>query len=854
MPNILPESTEFAPVVPEAWKNKRVRRVAKYQAEDGTVHRIATNATAPIRGAAPTWSPNPATTTTEVRPQFGAGGFVVGVREHSGTLLTRTDVGGSYLRDDPGSASHLFLTRVTDPTKPHYAGGLYNAAAAFAPSDKLVAYVMGGNGDNWNDQHRSRFYCTTDGGVTVKESDPPIVVDIPAGSKRLQHRMAVDPRNPHHVLYGSFKNVWETFNAQDDNPTWTELTATPCDVTATDGFGSSWVYFNDQAGALTATHAGTGRLYTRQWLVSTTGSTEGLWRTDDGGATFPNRIRFWNNDGSENTMNIVFDHARPTATGPLFVIGWRDCFRILNPFSTVAQTPGVVNEQTQCVMSLRSASVAGPYRPSFAKQNNLRGIGFKPGDPNVLLLLGDVWDGAGSMFMSHNVTTALDGGQVPTFTNRNPTILDGDGTQWVAEWSKNRFTIGGMVWTANGVYVAEGLALWKIDPTDPGLSSGGTGLTFRNFSKGIEMLVTHSVCHLPAMTVDGTAVPARDFAAVWDKGIIVRTSNGGTWDVHPKWMDDAGGNPSGHSIAVCPEDFSRMAFIVDAVWGGMTNPSGDQKDWCVSVDGGQTITRMDSLVNGTHPASLKYGEMIFGSTPDVLIASPSEGGPIHMSPDFGRTWIAGAGLPTGTSYQVYNNNYLRRQVLCRDGVNKATIYALNQAGSTQATWNGVIRSTDDGRNWHGMNSTGLRLIGKQFAAAMKTVPGQAGMLFVGLEMVKGDTATQPLRQSVDGGATFTDIPAIQDAYRIAVGPGPGGSGQRIWVWCADPDYSAQPNPWLYRAFMYSDDLGATWTKYDNYILGNFDAVTCLATYPESRLGLMAGYNGTTVGAIEPAAG
>jgi xyloglucan-specific exo-beta-1,4-glucanase len=148
------------------------------------------------------------------------------------------------------------------------------------------------------------------------------------------------------------------------------------------------------------------------------------------------------------------------------------------------------------------------------------------------------------------------------------------------------------------------------------------------------------------------------------------------------------------------------------------------------------------------------------------------GGPVSYSIDFGATWIASAGTPSGAS-------------VVADKVSPKKAYLFVPGAGT------VYVSSDGGATFSAA-ATGMPTSG-----TLSTVYGQPGDLWL--------ASGSGLYHSLDGGATFVQLAGVQSAIAVGSGkPAPGRRYPALYMIGA-----LQPNE---QAIFRSDDAGRTWDR------------------------------------------
>jgi hypothetical protein len=202
------------------------------------------------------------------------------------------------------------------------------------------------------------------------------------------------------------------------------------------------------------------------------------------------------------------------------------------------------------------------------------------------------------------------------------------------------------------------------------------------------------------------------------------------------------------------------------------NPSGNSNHLGLSTDGGITWAPA-----ATEPAGVSSGGGVAVNADGTRVVWSPGGGAVNWSADAGATWTPAVGVPAGATVES-------------DRVRPTTFYAF--AGGTFFT------STDGGATFVTSAATGLPATGN---VRFKAVPGVAGHLW----FAGGNSAgTYGMWRSTDGGATFTQLPAPEEADAVGFGKAaPGRSYPAIYTTAKIGGV---------RGIFRSDDAGGRWVR------------------------------------------
>lgn len=351
------------------------------------------------------------------------------------------------------------------------------------------------------------------------------------------------------------------------------------------------------------------------------------------------------------------------------------------------------------------------------------------------------------------------------------------------------------------LWFAEGMGVWRSDDLEDG------EVTWSFASTGTEQLVSNDAIKPPGEPL---------ITAHWDRNLLRHPSSG----ADPVLTDRF---DSAWSLDIAATDPSRLVAVVDdhrfcCDQDGLAAQSG----W--SSDGGATWQRFGSLVDGTHPEGLAFGNIAISSgDADNLVWLPSNGGRVHYSQDGGSSWVPSE-YPGSEPHFAH---YLHRDVLTADPEESGTFYALDA--------DGVVRSTDGGATWTMQRSEGLPgRHDRRFNATLATLPGRAGQLL--LTTGRLDEGSHGIFRSTDAGDTWTELPGLLDVGRLTVGPALEAGGPPVVF--ATGRVGDTTGLWR------SADDEKTWQLVTRAPAGRYQEITVLAPDPEVPGRVYVGFLGT----------
>ena len=157
------------------------------------------------------------------RLPLGAGGWVTGlvIQASTGAMYARTDVGGAYRYDAAKRVWEQMLLASTVPgasaTRDEYAV----ESIAVSPADARVVLVAVGGDENPGvgkaPPTTGRVLRSADGGRTWTAASTTFFVSGNEAHRQLSERLAFDPADPQHVLFGTRRQgLWESTDGGAD--------------------------------------------------------------------------------------------------------------------------------------------------------------------------------------------------------------------------------------------------------------------------------------------------------------------------------------------------------------------------------------------------------------------------------------------------------------------------------------------------------------------------------------------------------------------------------------------------------------------------------------------------------------
>jgi hypothetical protein len=382
----------------------------------------------------------------------------------------------------------------------------------------------------------------------------------------------------------------------------------------------------------------------------------------------------------------------------------------------------------------------------------------------------------------------------PVYQNRTRVATD---VPWLAFANENYMSSGTQRFdpqVPNKLWFSEGIGVWYS--TD--FSTAAT-TTWNSSSAGIEQLVARDVCVPPGSP---NVVLAGMDRSVW---VIPKTN--ASYPASYKTMGSSSSLILAYAVDYARANASNLVAIVNRGLAGEPEVSG------YSLDGGATWTTFP-----VQPGSGGQGGNVVATSIDNIVAVIGTKY-AYRSTDRGNTWtpLTLPGDGGGNNSNLHGGYNTKKHVLALDGVDAHTIYLYFYT-------HGLYRSTDDGATWTLVTSNTFDGANMYWQTKLRSVPGQAGHLFLTAGQAGGVGSANPagtsLWRSTDGGSTWTTVPGMAEPYDVAVGKAaPGATYPAIYVvgW-----YNKVYGIWR------STDNAKTWSNIGPYPYNNFDEINAIA--------------------------
>jgi hypothetical protein len=406
---------------------------------------------------------------------------------------------------------------------------------------------------------------------------------------------------------------------------------------------------------------------------------------------------------------------------------------------------------------------------------------------------------------------------------------------WLANANEAYMSNGAMRFdpvVQNKLWFTDGIGVWYS--TDP---ANTATTTWNSYSAGIEQLVARDVCVPPGSS---NVVLAGLDRSVW----VVPRANVS----YPSNYNKMGSSASliaAHSVTYSIANPNHLVAVVNHGLVGEPELSG------YSLDGGATWTPFPTQP-GTGGQS---GDIVAPSIDNIIAVIGKKYA--YRSTNRGVTWTP-LSLPgdSGGDTQNLHCGYLcQKHILAVDGANPNTIYLYFYG-------HGIYRSTDSGASWTLVNSNAFDSANMFWQVKLRSVPGQAGHLF--LTAGQSGAATDPnpantfLWRSTDGGVTWTKFmnqdqsqyaanERIAEPYDVAAGKAaPGHTYPAIYfVGWYRASTSAAWQYGIWRSIDFdTNPANPTWSSIGTYPFGSIDTISVLAASQDNYGEVYTAFSGS----------
>ena len=385
------------------------------------------------------------------------------------------------------------------------------------------------------------------------------------------------------------------------------------------------------------------------------------------------------------------------------------------------------------------------------------------------------------------------------------------------------------------MWFAEGMGVWRSD----NISASNNAPVFNDVSRGMEQTVANDVVSLPNNNL---------IVAVSDRMGFHYTDP----DVYPdEQISPSGRFSAGASIGTTPAqpNWAAVSIADTRFVEGACQLCGEGNVSGFSEDGGANWNLFGSVTPaGTtdlgeenftnNPSSLQLGEIVVSaSSVDNMVWVARNGGnkpgttdraSLFYTNNKGNTWqpssiTNAAGEPVGDLNRWFT---LYRRVLAADKVQGGTFYFYSWGSPTGNDLgpeppSRIFKSTDGGASFQEVPGSANQLIFRNFWGQLEAAPENEGHLwFATGSDERGPVAQRGLFFSDNGGAAFTKIDDIIDAWAIGFGAKQAGQAYPTIFMYGE----TESRGW---GAYYSTDQAATWQKIATYPNGVFNRISTI---------------------------
>jgi len=671
------------------------------------------------------------------------GGFVPGIvfnQSEPNLVYARTDIGGAY-RWNPGTGRWVPLLDWVDWDRWGWTGV---ASLATDAADPDRVYLAVGTYTNSWDPNTGAVLRSRDRGRTWKAAVLPFKLGGNMPGRGQGERLAIDPHRNENLYLGtpSGNGLWRS---RDHGVTWSAVDSFPNPGTYQADPNDTSGYSSDIQGVLWVVfdpRTGSRKRKTQHIYVGVADKASPLYRSTDGGAT-------WSAVPGTPTGYLPHKGVLDHAGGFLYL--------------ATSDTGGPYDGGTGQVWRLDLATGVWTDITPEVSGWGYSGLTIDRQNPDTIMVATQIaWWPDVVFFRSTDRgatwTRAWDWGAWPNRIKRY--AIDITEAPW-------------LTWNQTPPLPEEAPKLgWmteslEIDPFDSGRLLYGTGATIYGTGNLTDWDAGGTVhIAVTARGLEETAVldlisppaGAHLLSAVGDVGGFVHHDF-----ANPGLMY---ANPTHGSTTSLDYAGSAAAVIVR-----VGNPTSGTR-FGISRDGGATWTPA-----ATQPDGIWGGGRIAVNADGTRVVWSPDGAAVAYSADDGAAWTPSAGLPAGAGVES-------------DRVNPSVFYAFSA---------GVFYSSSDGGAT--FTPTGAAGLPAEGDVRFKALPGVAGDVW--LAGGKPDAA-YGLWHSVDGGASFTRLPSVQEADNIGFGKAAPGS--------AYPALFSSAQVRGVRGIFRSDDSGNRWVR------------------------------------------
>jgi len=550
---------------------------------------------------------------------------------------------------------------------------------------------------------------------------------------------------------------------------------------------------------------------------------DGLWLTTDGGDTWTKEGTLPTGLPGRGVRQVLFDKSSAELSGRTSVIyvtiDGEDIYQSTDAGSTwstmalssLYDEPIFLDSEIDdsgvvyCVgrdMDWNSMGlqryVEGQWSTSLDDDMVYFNVAIDPFDNNRVVLLSE---GFSQTAITNNIDSPNRTWSYPTYST------SADNIPWLAWTQGDWFSIGEVVFdpvVQGRLWIAEGVGVWNIDDIND------QHVIWKENAHSQEHLVSNDL----VVNSDGRAITAH-----WDRPIFVHGDN----DEYPEVHQPNQRFNSAWDMDVSPSDPNYIVAIIEdhryCCYDEEHRTSG------YSTDGGLSWTSFATMPDPDNVQGVYGNIAVAANDVNNIVWLPTGDQPPYYTTDRGNTWQQSQ-LPNNQGGCCLNYEFVYKKALVADRVQPNTFYLYN--------WeNGSIYITaDGGATWK--EELGLADF-YGWNAKVSSSPMHGGHLLYSHGAEQAVELMQPLKRSVDGGRTWTELSNTSEVLNHAVGASyPTANYPTIYI---QGRVDGVLGYWL------SKDEGATWTNLGDYPMGIYDIAKVMEADPELPSRLYIGYPG-----------
>jgi len=357
---------------------------------------------------------------------------------------------------------------------------------------------------------------------------------------------------------------------------------------------------------------------------------------------------------------------------------------------------------------------------------------------------------------------------------------------WLAWTETEWFTLGEIEFdpiTEDRVWITLGTGTFYIDIVD-----NQSTLIWNEYSSGQEHLVSNDIVSFS----NGNKLTAH-----WDFPIFLHTPA----NEYPEQHLPTQRFNSCWDLSQSPTDENFVVALIEDIryccW------DDESRNSSYSEDGGQTWTKFPSMPGGEFDLIFGQIEVSAGDNSNIVWLPGQSMNPFY-SLDKGSTWTE-VDLPGDSDACCLDGPWFRRKALAADKVKAGKFYLYDWGAGH------IFVTNDGGASWTKNSEV---LPAWSFNGKITTVPDHEGHLFFANGPEEAEDLIEGLMRSIDGGSTWTEVPATSKIINVTVGKAaPGATYPTIFL-CGEVNG-------VYGYYQSTDNC-ESWSSLGKYPMGIYD--------------------------------